>query len=67
LKKIKVPVLGMHAVDDPVVPYKLGKKANDALETRKWWWRVKGGGHSEAFHIQRGNVRTRFLEFLDQL
>ncbi len=67
LKKISVPVLGMHAPHDLVVPYELGFKAHQKIKSKKWWWQVSGGKHTDAFHLPQTPFRQKFLELLSQL
>ena len=67
LSQLQVPVLGMHATGDPVVPYELGREGFAQVKARKWWWRVKSAGHTDAFHYPKTPWRGRFLELTAQL
>ncbi|MBY0515563.1 MAG: alpha/beta hydrolase [Bacteriovoracaceae bacterium] len=64
LSKIAIPVLFMHAPDDPVVPYELGKEGFDLVKSKKWWWKIEKGQHTDAFHLQNTTYRTQFLDLL---
>ncbi len=67
LNKIAVPVLGLHAPEDPVVSYELGRKAHQLIKSKKWWWPVSGGKHTDAFHLPQTPFRQKFLELLSRL
>lgn len=67
MAQIKVPVLGIHATKDEVVPYELGVKNYEKIVAKKWWWRLPHGQHTDVFHHREGRYRKKFLELVDQL
>jgi len=64
LAKLTVPVLGMHAKDDPVVPYELGLEGYQQVKHGKAWWKLPHQGHTDGFHYPKTPYRQKFLEFL---
>jgi len=67
LHKIRVPVLGIHSTKDDVVEYELGRKGFDKINSKKTWWKVKGGGHTDVFHLPKSTYRQQFLDILSRL
>lgn len=65
--QLAMPVLGIHATMDSVVPYALGEENYARVKTRKWWWRLPKGQHTDVFHHAAGTYRRKFLELIDQL
>ncbi|MDH5395267.1 MAG: alpha/beta hydrolase [Gammaproteobacteria bacterium] len=48
IKKIKSPVLVIHSPGDEVIPFVLGKKVFDSIESEKEFLQIKGG-HNDGF------------------
>ncbi len=60
-----VPLLMLHALDDPVVPYAEGRRLFDLAPGPKEFWDVPGAGHTEALGVQGAAFRPRLLRFLE--
>lgn len=59
--------LVMHAPKDPIVPYDLGLKVFKKLKTsKKEFWEVKEGFHTDAFFVENYKYRKMFLEYLSK-
>lgn len=67
MASLRVPVLGIHAPNDAVVPYRLGRTNFAQVRTRKWWWKLPTGQHTDVFHHAEGAYRRKFIELVDQL
>ncbi len=65
--RVRTPVLGIHAVKDPVVPFSLGEKNFAGLPNRVSFWKLKKGQHGDVFHHAGGRYRAQFLELLARL
>lgn len=65
-KRRPVPLLMLHAKDDPVVPYAEGRRLYDLAPGPKQFWDVPGDGHTEAFGARGAEFRPRLLTFLDE-
>jgi hypothetical protein len=57
----------MHAVDDPVVPYDLGRDGYDLVKNGRAWWKLPHRGHTDAFHYPKTPYREKFIELLGRL
>jgi fermentation-respiration switch protein FrsA (DUF1100 family) len=60
-----VPLLMLHAHDDPVVPYAQGRALYDAAPGPKEFWEVPGSGHLLAFGEDGAEFRPRLAAWLD--
>ncbi len=60
-----VPLLVVHALGDPTVPYAQGRRLYADAPQPKEFWDVPGKGHVEAFGRQGEIFRPRLLKFLD--
>ncbi|MFI5362412.1 MAG: alpha/beta hydrolase [Elusimicrobiota bacterium] len=60
-----VPLLMLHAANDPVVPYAEGRRLYALAPEPKEFWDVPGAGHTEAFGRLGARFRPRLLKFLD--
>jgi fermentation-respiration switch protein FrsA (DUF1100 family) len=65
-RRKKVPLLMLHALEDPVVPYNEGRRLYEAAPEPKQFWNVPGTGHTQAFGDQGVDFRPRLLRFLDE-
>lgn len=61
-----VPLLMMHSVDDPVVPYSQGRRLYELAPGPKEFWKIEGSGHTEAFYARASRYRPPFLAWLDR-
>ena len=64
-RRKNIPLLMLHASDDPVVPYREGRRLFDLAPGPKEFWDVPGAGHAAAFGPQGAEFRPRLLRFLD--
>jgi hypothetical protein len=64
-RRKRVPLLMLHAPNDPVVPYSEGRRLYELAPEPKEFWDVPGSGHTEAFGVQGAQFRPRLLKFLD--
>lgn len=66
LPKYRIPKLIIHGTDDDIVPFKFGEEINKLSSNPKWFWKVDQGKHTNAFFIENGKYRRKFLKFLDK-
>jgi fermentation-respiration switch protein FrsA (DUF1100 family) len=62
-----VPLLVMHAVDDPVVPYAQGRRLFDLAPGPKEFWKLDSRGHTEALYALASRYRPAVLAWLDRV
>ena len=62
-----VPLLMIHAEGDPVVPYAQGRKLFDLAPGPKEFWKIEGGGHTEALYARASQYRPPVLAWLDRV
>ncbi len=62
-----VPLLVIHGDNDKIVPIHHGKKIYDLANEPKEFWRIKGGRHINAMHINGGIYREKLVDFLNKL
>ena len=67
IEALKVPILAVHAPQDPVVPYNLGRELYEkSTSTDKLFWDIDFGGHIAAFAIEGSKYREELVAWLDQ-
>ncbi len=67
-KRFTSPLLVITGDHDEIVPPKFGKVIYKGVASpRKWHWKLKSGSHIDAYFIDGGTQRARFLRFLDEL
>jgi len=62
-----VPLLALHAVGDPVVPYAQGRKLFDLAPEPKEFWKLDSQGHTEALYSRASQYRPPLLAWLDRV
>lgn len=62
-----VPLLMLHAVGDPVVPYAQGRRLFDLAPGPKEFWKLDSKGHTEAFYARASQYRPPLLAWLDRI
>ncbi|MDP3543887.1 MAG: alpha/beta hydrolase [Elusimicrobiota bacterium] len=62
-----VPLLVLHAVNDPVVPYAQGRKLFDLAPGPKEFWKLDSAGHTEALYARASRYRPPLLAWLDRV
>lgn len=62
-----VPLLVLHAIPDPVVPYSEGRRLFEKAPGPKEFWKIDGKGHTEALYGLASRYRPPFLEWLDRI
>jgi pimeloyl-ACP methyl ester carboxylesterase len=68
LKHLSMPVLSIHSIADPVVPFKLGEKLFEKLPViKKEFWALSPAGHGDVYFIENESYRGKFLKFVDGL
>jgi pimeloyl-ACP methyl ester carboxylesterase len=60
-----LPLLVIHSVDDPVVPFSHGKVIYDGWGGPRWLWEIQRPGHIGWSDGGRSETDQRLLEFLD--
>ncbi len=58
-----IPIVIIHGDHDPVVPIHHGERLYAAANAPKQFWRVKGGGHIQAFAFEK--YRKKLVKYLD--
>jgi len=61
-----VPLLMMHSLGDPVVPYAQGRRLFDLAPAPKEFWRIEGKSHTEALFTRGAEYRPPLLAWLDR-
>lgn len=61
-----VPLLVIHAAQDPVVPYGQGRRLFDLAPEPKEFWKLESSGHTEAFYAAASTYRPRALAWLER-
>lgn len=67
LDKIKIPTLVIHGLADKVIPASHGQEIYDKLKTLKWYWPIEDAHHIEGFFVHDGELKQRFISFLNDL
>ena len=62
-----VPLLVLHAVNDPVVPYSQGRRLFDLAPGPKEFWKLDSAGHTEALYARASQYRPPLLAWLDRV
>lgn len=62
-----VPLLMLHAVGDPVVPYAEGRRLFDLAPGPKEFWKLESRGHTEAFFALGPRYRPPAVAWLDRI
>lgn len=65
VSQLKMEFLVIHGTQDRVIPYELGVELFEALDTKKEFWKLEGGKHTDGFWRKDG-TRDRFIAFLNQ-
>lgn len=60
-----MPLLLIHGTADDVIPYQHGVRLMERAREPKTFWRIEGGGHTEAFIGAGSPYRRRLVEFFD--
>ena len=64
LAGVRVPVLVMHARDDSVIPFALGRDLYERLSPRKQFVEIAGADHNDLFDVSREAYWKPVLEFI---
>jgi fermentation-respiration switch protein FrsA (DUF1100 family) len=66
--RVTRPLLVITGARDEIVPAKFGKVIYEGVASRlKWHWKLATGAHIDAYFIEQGAQRERFVRFLDEL
>jgi len=60
------PLLIIHGSEDPVIPYRHGKRLFDLAGEPKQLWTVEGGEHTSALMDPAGGYRQRLVAFFSE-
>lgn len=66
LKNIHLPTLVIHGDADPIIPESHARDIYDNLKTQKWLWIVPNSRHIECFFVNGGELKQRFISFLEE-
>ncbi|MFA6238204.1 MAG: alpha/beta hydrolase [Bacteriovorax sp.] len=68
LSHLDMPLLVIHAPNDPVINYKFGEEIfKRAPSTKKTFWRIEEGYHGDVFFVKKGHYRGQFLNHIKNL
>lgn len=67
LEGVRAPILVVHCVDDPVIPFQLGKVVYDKAHEPKSFLSIQGQRHEEASIISPQNYQKQIQIFLSTL
>jgi len=56
MKELKMPVLVTHSPADEIIPFEMGRRLYDALETRKWFHELSGDHNDLGYFDDSGYV-----------
>jgi len=66
IKKVSVPKLLVHSINDEIVPYGLGRRLYEAAPEPKEFVKIRGG-HNSCFFGSRSIIYDRIADFLKRL
>ena len=66
LENLQNPLLVIHGKRDTVVPFKHGKEIYDSAKSKKWFWEIEQGKHTDVFLAHNYQYRKKFITFLDK-
>lgn len=61
-----LPVLVIHELEDPVVPFENGKEVFKNLESPKQFWEIRSSGHIQWMQMGRSPNAIKFIQLLNQ-
>lgn len=61
-----LPVIVIHELDDPIIPFENGKDVFKNLEDPKQFWEVNSGGHIRWMQMGRSPNALKFLSLLNK-
>ncbi|MDO9183247.1 MAG: alpha/beta hydrolase, partial [Bacteriovorax sp.] len=68
LSHLTMPLLVIHALHDPVIPFKFGEVIfNTAPSTKKNFWKIEDGSHGDVFFVQKGLYREKFIKLIETI
>lgn len=67
VSKFRPRLLVLHDKNDPVVPFKNGRKIFETASCEKEFWQLDKGRHIGAFATDTFENRTKFLSYLDSI
>jgi fermentation-respiration switch protein FrsA (DUF1100 family) len=68
LAHLTMPLLVIHAPEDPVIPFKLGLELfMTAPSTKKFFWKIDNGNHGDVFFINNGEYREKFIDLINRI
>lgn len=67
VKHVRVPTLVIHGTEDDVVPYEFSVNTFETLETKKWFWKIKGGRHLNTYSLGEGKFQRDFVKLVSEL
>ncbi len=68
LKHLTMPVLSIHATEDFVIAYFLGKDLFDSIPNpKKEFWTLDVKGHGDVFFVENQKYREKFLKYVENL
>ena len=63
IKKIKVPKLIIHGLQDELIPFHMGQALYDAAQIPKFFFPIKGAGHNDTYTVGGLRYFEIFSEF----
>jgi len=66
IKKIMVPKLLAHSINDEIVPYSLGRRLFEAAPAPKEFLKIRGG-HNSCFFESKDIIQQKIADFLNRL
>ncbi len=69
LSHLTMPVLVIHAVRDPIVPFQFGQELYDTIPSKnKTFWKLEDpeAFHGNVFFIEKGRYRDEFLKLINR-
>ncbi len=67
LAAINIPTLVIHGKKDRTVDFHHGEYIFNNLKTKKWFWPIEKGRHTDIFFNGKKEYRKKFVDFIDSL
>ncbi len=71
LKSHTTPTLVIHGDADFVIPLKFGEELYQKLplveNKTKWFWKIPGGGHIDAYYRENGKYQNDLIKFIEKI
>ncbi|RDB35246.1 MAG: alpha/beta hydrolase [Spirobacillus cienkowskii] len=64
ISQIQIPIISIHSLNDPIVPFDLGKELYSQINSKKDFWEIPQEGHCSALIQKDSTYRKKLINFL---